>query len=112
MQGAKSVTQKYSFFPALARSLEENAKNTFLVINFLKDLFTGEAPAKQLGGPLEIANFSYAAMKMGLLAMLSWIAISLQLGILNWLLPVVFDGGQIFVLMIEAIIRRVFPARR
>ncbi|HNT02121.1 MAG TPA: site-2 protease family protein, partial [Candidatus Saccharicenans sp.] len=40
-------------------------------------------------------------------AMLSWIAIiSLQLGILN-LLPIpVFDGGQIFVLMIEAIIRR------
>ena len=107
MQGAKSVTQKYSFFPAIARSFEENAKNTFLVINFLKDLFTGEASAKQLGGPLEIANFSYAAMKMGLLAMLSWIAIiSLQLGILN-LLPIpVFDGGQIFVLMIEAIIRR------
>jgi len=76
-------------------------------MNFLKDLFTGEASAKQLGGPLEIANFSYAAMKMGLLAMLSWIAIiSLQLGILN-LLPIpVFDGGQIFVLMIEAIIRR------
>jgi regulator of sigma E protease len=107
MQGAKSVTQKYSLFPAIARSLNDNAKNTFLVMNFLKDLFTGRASAKQLGGPIEIAKFSYAAMQMGLLQLLSWIAIiSLQLGILN-LLPIpVFDGGQIFVLMIEAIIRR------
>ncbi len=107
MQGAKSVTEKYSFFPAIARSLNDNAKNTFLVMNFLKDLFTGRASAKQLGGPLEIAKFSYAAMKMGLLQLLAWIAIiSLQLGILN-LLPIpVFDGGQIFVLLIEAIIRR------
>jgi RIP metalloprotease RseP len=44
---------------------------------------------------------------MGWLAMISWIAvISLQLGILN-LFPIpVFDGGQIFVLIIEAIFRR------
>jgi len=107
LQGAKSVTRKYSLLAALGQSLKENAKNTFLVINFLKDLFTGQASTRQLGGPLEIASFSYAAMKMGLLAMMSWIAIiSLQLGILN-LLPIpVFDGGQIFVLMIEGIIRR------
>ena len=107
LQGAKSITRKYLFFPAFAQSLRENAKNTFLVINFLKDLFTGQASARQLGGPLEIASFSYAAMKMGFLAMLSWIAIiSLQLGILN-LLPIpVFDGGQIFVLLIEGIIRK------
>lgn len=107
MQGPKSITRKYSVLPALAQSLKENARNTFLVINFLKDLFTGQASTRQLGGPLEIASFSYAAMKMGFMALLSWIAIiSLQLGILN-LLPIpVFDGGQIFVLMIEGLIRR------
>lgn len=107
LQGPKSITKKYSFFPAFAQSFKENARNTFLVINFLKDLFTGQASTRQLGGPIEIASFSYAAMKMGLLAMISWIAIiSLQLGILN-LLPIpVFDGGQIFVLLIESIIRR------
>jgi RIP metalloprotease RseP len=46
-------------------------------------------------------------MKMGFLALMSWIAvISLQLGILN-LFPVpVFDGGQLFVLIIESIVRR------
>ncbi len=107
LQGPKSITRKYPFFPALAQSVRENARNAFLVINFLKDLFTGQASTRQLGGPIEIASLSHAAMKMGLLAMISWIAIiSLQLGILN-LLPIpVFDGGQIFVLMIEGLIRR------
>ncbi|MEN6310841.1 MAG: RIP metalloprotease RseP, partial [Acidobacteriota bacterium] len=103
----QSVTRQYGFFAAIGQSVRENLKNTFLVIQFLKDLFTGEASTKQLGGPLEIANFSYAALRLGWLAMISWIAvISLQLGILN-LFPIpVFDGGQIFVLIIEAIFRR------
>lgn len=107
MQTAKSVIKKYPFFPAIGQSLAENKRLAFLVVDFLKNLFTGEASAKQLGGPLEIANFSYAAMRMGFLALMSWIAvISLQLGILN-LFPIpVFDGGQLFVLIIESIIRR------
>ena len=44
---------------------------------------------------------------MGWLTLLGWIAvISLQLGVLN-LFPIpVFDGGQIFVLIVESIVRR------
>jgi len=107
LQEPKSVVKKYGFFQAISRSFRENIKNAFLVIHFIADLFTGEASTRQLGGPLEIANFSYAAMRLGFLALLNWIAlISLQLGIIN-LFPIpVFDGGQIFVLLIEGIIRR------
>ncbi len=112
LQEPKSVVKKYSFFPAVARSLKENTRNAFLVIHFIGRLFTGEASTRQLGGPLEIANFSYAAMRLGLVALLSWIAIiSLQLGIIN-LFPIpVFDGGQIFVLLLEGIFRRDFSPR-
>lgn len=107
LQTAKSVIKKYAFFPAIGQSIKENKRLAFLVFDFLKNLVTGQASAKQLGGPLEIANFSYAALKMGFLALMSWIAvISLQLGILN-LFPIpVFDGGQLFVLLIEGIVRR------
>jgi regulator of sigma E protease len=107
IQMPESVLKKYGVFAAVGQSVRENLKNTFLVVQFLRDLFTGEASTKQLGGPLEIANFSYVALRMGWLAMISWIAvISLQLGILN-LFPIpVFDGGQIFVLIIEALFRR------
>lgn len=103
----KSVLRKFGFFAAIERSFEENLKNVFLVVRFIRGLFTGETPTSQLGGPLAIANFSYTAFRMGWQALLGWIAvISLQLGVLN-LFPIpVFDGGHIFVLVVESIVRR------
>ena len=111
-QGPRSDVKKFAFFPAIAQSIKENARNTFLMIRFLRDLFTGEASTRQLGGPIEIANFSYAAFRMGFMAMLYFIGfISLQLGIIN-LFPIpVFDGGQIFVLALEGLFRRDFSPR-
>ena len=107
LQAPKSVVKRYPFFAAIGQSFKKNTDDIFLVIDFIKGLFTGEASTRQLGGPLEIANFSYAAFRMGFMALLAWIAvISLQLGVLN-LFPIpVFDGGQIFVLIIESIFRR------
>jgi regulator of sigma E protease len=106
-QTARSVIKKFGFFTAVKRSFDENLSNVFLVVRFIRGLFTGETPTSQLGGPLAIANFSYTAFRMGWQTLLGWIAvISLQLGILN-LFPIpVFDGGQIFVLIIESIFRR------
>jgi len=108
----KSVIKKYGLFAAVHQSLKESIKMTFLVINFLKDLITGEASARQLGGPIEIANISYAAFRMGFIAMISWIAIiSLQLGIIN-LFPIpVLDGGHLLVLFLEGITRRDFSIK-
>jgi regulator of sigma E protease len=103
----KSIIKRYPFFAAIGQSFKSNLDNVTLLVRFLKDLFTGQASTRQVGGPLEIANFSYAAFRMGWAALLAWIAvISLQLGVLN-LVPIpVFDGGQIFVLVIESIFRR------
>jgi regulator of sigma E protease len=108
----ESLPVKYGFFAAIAQSVRENVRNTFLIIRFIRDLIAGRASTQQLGGPLEIASFSYAAMQMGFLAMLSFIGlISLQLGIIN-LFPIpVFDGGQIFVLALEGLFRRDFSPR-
>lgn len=108
-QQDKSEIKKFGFFAAFVESWNYNKKLLFAVIDFIKNLVTGEASTKQLGGPIEIANFSYVAFRMGILAMMSWIAfISLQLGIIN-LFPVpVFDGGQILVLGIEGAARRDF----
>jgi len=110
--GAKSVVKKYGFFSAIVQSVKDNAKLAFLVVNFIKDLITGEASAKQLGGPIAIANFSYAAFRMGLMAMAGLIAfISLQLGIIN-LFPIpALDGGQILVLGLEGLFRRDFSSK-
>ncbi len=108
----KSVIKKYGLFGAVHQSLKESIRMTFLVINFLKNLITGEASPRQLGGPIEIANISYAAFRMGLIAMMSWIAIiSLQLGIIN-LFPIpVLDGGHLLVLLLEGITRKDFSLK-
>ena len=110
--GLKSIIKKYGLFAAIGESINYNVNLAFMVIDFLKDLITGEASAKQLGGPLEIANFSYAALRAGFMAMLSWIAFfSLQLGIIN-LFPIpVLDGGQILVLGLEGLFRRDFSPK-
>lgn len=103
----ESALKRYGAFAAIGASVEENLRNATLILRFLKDLFTGQASTRQLGGPLEIANYSYAALRLGWLTLIGFIGlISLQLGILN-LLPIpVFDGGQIFVLIVESIVRR------
>jgi regulator of sigma E protease len=110
--GPKIVEKRYSFFRAINRSIKQNVQLAFLVVNFVKDLLVGEASTRQLGGPIEIANVSYAAFRQGFMAMLVWIAfISLQLGIVN-LIPIpVLDGGQIFVLVLEGIFRRDFSLK-
>lgn len=111
-QESQSIPKKYGLFAAFGQSLKENTRNVFLVVRFLKDLIVGRASTQQLGGPLEIASFSYAALQMGFLSLLSWIGlISLQLGVIN-LFPIpVFDGGQIFVLALEGLFRRDFSAK-
>jgi len=108
----KSIDKKYGLFAAIGESVKFNVNLAFMVIDFLKDLITGEASAKQLGGPLEIANFSYAALRAGFMAMLGWIAFfSLQLGVIN-LFPIqVLDGGQILVLGLEGLFRRDFSPK-
>jgi len=107
MQVPKSVKKKYGFFLAVGQSVKENIRLVTLVVDVIKKLFTGEASTRQLAGPIEIANFSYAALKLGFVALISWIALfSLQLGVIN-LIPIpVLDGGQLFVLIIEGLIRR------
>ena len=107
LQTAKAITKTYGFLAAIGQSWRENKRLAFLIVDFIKNLVSGQTSVRQVGGPLEIANFSYAALRMGFWPLVSWIAlISLQLGMLN-LFPIpVFDGGQLFVLIVEGIFRR------
>jgi len=108
----ETVVRKYKFFSAFNESIKSNLELTFLVFDFLGNLITGEVSTKQLGGPIDIASFSYTYFRMGLIALVGWIAfISLQLGVIN-LFPVpVLDGGQILVVIIEGLFRRDFSPK-
>jgi len=78
----------------------------------VKDLVAGQASAKQIAGPIEIARYSRAFFRMGFFALMGFIAfISLQLGIVN-LFPIpLLDGGQILVLSLEGLFRKDFSAK-
>jgi regulator of sigma E protease len=108
----EATIEQYGFFAAIAQSVNFNIELISMVFNFLKELITGETPASQVGGPIDIANFSYAALRGGFISLLSWIAfISLQLGIIN-LFPIpVLDGGQILVLSLEGLFRKEFSPK-
>jgi len=107
-QTPKAVEKRYPFFPAIGKSVEQNLGNVFLFVRIFRGFFTGETPTSQLGGPVAIADISYAFFRMGLGALIGWIAVlSLQLGVINLILPIpVADGFQMGVLTLEAIFRK------
>ena len=111
--GMYMTDERRSFKPspmeAIVMSVQRNVEMSGLILNTLKDLFTGEASPKQLMGPVGIAQLSGESAQAGWIALLTLMAsISLNLGLLN-LMPIpVLDGGHIFIMAIETISRRDF----
>lgn len=92
---------------ALAESFHQNLDGSMLVLRIIKGLFTRHVSIKQMSGPVGIAQQIDIATQMGIWPLIGLVSlISLQLGIFN-LLPVpLLDGGMIFFLVIESIMRR------
>ena len=101
-----------TFGQALALSATQNWEMAGAIGATLRDLITGNAPMKQLMGPISIADMSGQAAQIGWLEILKLMAgLSLNLGLLN-LLPVpVLDGGHIAILAAEGAARRDFSVR-
>jgi regulator of sigma E protease len=72
----------------------------------------GERSARELGGPLRIAQFSGDRVSMGLIPFIDFVAlISINLGFIN-LLPIpLLDGGHLLFYLVEGIRRRPLPAK-
>ncbi len=82
------------------------------VVDVLTGLFSGEVSAKNLGGPIAIARTSVQAARNGAETLWSLIAfLSLNIAILN-LVPIpVLDGGQILMVLAEAVKGSAFSGR-
>jgi regulator of sigma E protease len=99
---------KLSFTEAVARSIEENKKTSFLILELVQKLVRGQISPRTIEGPIGIGRAAGAAASekgwTPLMALTS--AISLNLGIFN-LLPIpIMDGGVILLLALEGIMRR------
>ncbi|MES2907315.1 MAG: RIP metalloprotease RseP [Pseudomonadota bacterium] len=99
--------EKYNPLQAVAMATQETVFITERTLIFIKDLFAGRAPVKELGGPIRIAQVSGEAADVSYLALLSLTAIlSISIGLLN-LFPIpMLDGGHLVFYAIEAIRRR------
>src|SRR5690606_14831948 len=77
---------------------------TVMMARGLGEIITGHRSVEELGGPVKIAQVSGQHASLGLLTLISFMAlISLNLGFVN-LLPVpMLDGGHLFLYAIEAV---------
>lgn len=103
----ETILKKYPLLPALKESIKSCLENATLAFKVLKNFLSGRGEIAQISGPIDMAKFSGEAMRSGLSYFLNIMGIiSLQLAIFN-LLPIpALDGGHLFILLIEIIIRR------
>ncbi|MEO6804989.1 MAG: RIP metalloprotease RseP [Edaphobacter sp.] len=100
--------ERLPFDKAVVASWKFNKKNSLLIVEVLKRLFTHQVSVKSLQSPIGIGqDLHQAAQLPGWMPLIQLIsAISLNLGIFN-LLPIpILDGGMILFLLIETIMRR------
>lgn len=87
--------------------------SSWLILDFLGELFQGERSTDELGGPLRIAQLAGQTAEQGLHSFVHFLAIlSVNLAIIN-LLPIpVLDGGHLTFLTLEAVMRRPLSLRQ
>ena len=92
---------------AMKMSVERNVQFAGLIVQTLHGLVTRETSPSQLMGPVAIAQMSGDQAAAGWIPLLSFMAmLSLNLGLIN-LLPIpVLDGGHIFIMAVEGLVRR------
>lgn len=92
---------------SLALAAEETWNISSLVVVSLVKLVQGRIPAKDLGGPILIAQQAAHQAKRGILALMYFTAlIGINFAILNILPIPVLDGGNVMFTLIEAVTRK------
>jgi regulator of sigma E protease len=97
-----------NFGEALQRSLADNKKSSFLILELLQKMVQHKVSMRQVDGPIGIGSaVGAAAREKGWTPLLLiTAAISLNLGIMN-LLPIpILDGGVILLLFIEGLMQK------
>jgi regulator of sigma E protease len=93
---------------ALQRSLSDNKRSSFLILELLQKMVQHKVSMRQVDGPIGIGrDIGEAAREKGWTPLLGiTAAISLNLGIMN-LLPIpILDGGVILLLFIESLMQK------
>ncbi len=104
MLGGPGSRREVGVVRAAGEGLSQTGYWTVTVTRFVKDLVTGRASLREVGGPVMIGQLSGRAARAGIWSLLFFTAIiSVNLAVLN-LLPIpVLDGGHLVFLAVEAV---------
>ena len=110
--GGIGISPEYIYSPAsfnhsVSRGFFNTIRSFGLITLTFKMLASGQATLKDLGGPIMIGQIAGETAKAGWIPLFNFMAlISINLAFLN-ILPVPgLDGGHIFIILIETIIRK------
>jgi len=100
--------ERLPFTKAVVDSWDYNKKNSLLIVEVVKRMFTRQVSVRSLSGPIGIGQQIHQSASMPgwmpLVGLMSYI--SINLGIFN-LLPIpILDGGMILFLLVESVLRR------
>jgi regulator of sigma E protease len=106
------VIEPVSLFRAVPMAVTYTARLTRSIVDGLIQVVRGRVSAKEIGGPIKIAQIAGEGASLGLLPFVNLVALfSINLGFIN-LLPVpMLDGGHLFFYVVEAVRRRPVSAR-
>jgi regulator of sigma E protease len=98
------ATRRSGPVDAVVLGVQKTWDMSSLTVQMLWRIVTGQVSAKNISGPISIAEFAGISAYLGLTAFTSFLAIiSVSLGVLN-LMPVpLLDGGQIVYQLVEAV---------
>jgi regulator of sigma E protease len=107
VRGTEREVQRHGPIEAIWQSLRETGRLTSLTVTSISQMFSGERSAKELGGPVRIAQMSGTAANDGLTTLIVFAAfLSINLGLIN-LLPIpLLDGGHLLFYTYEVVFRR------
>jgi regulator of sigma E protease len=106
------VLQPVPVLRAVPMAVDYTARLTRSMIDGIVQIFRGRVSAKEIGGPIKMAQIAGKGASLGLLSFVELVALlSINLGFIN-LLPVpMLDGGHLFFYVVEAVRRRPVSAR-
>ena len=101
------VMEPVPVYRAVPMAFDYTLSFTRSMVDGIAQIFRGKVSAKELGGPIKIAQIAGTAAELGPLAFVQLLALlSINLGFIN-LLPVpMLDGGHLFFYAVEAVRRK------
>jgi regulator of sigma E protease len=96
------LLDSHNIFSATKLAVIECFNLSYMSLKAMGQIITGKRSAKELGGPIKIAQYSGKSAQHGIQSILWFIALlSVNLGVVN-LLPIpVLDGGHLLIYLIE-----------